>query len=91
MLNVILRKAELALDGETAGRYADVVLAPLMQVPASVALYRRALDVQARWRFAFYDSLIVAGALSAGCRTLLSEDLKHGQRIEDLQVVNPFR
>lgn len=43
------------------------------------------------WRFAFYDSLIVAGALSAGCRTLLSEDLKHGQRIEDLQVVNPFR
>lgn len=58
---------------------------------ASAALYQRALDVQSRWRFGFYDSLIVASALSANCTRLLTEDLQHGQRIEQLTVENPFR
>ena len=89
-LNVALRKAEVALTLEAARRYLEVVLAPLVQVTASEALYHRALDVQARWRFSFYDSLIVASALAAGCRTLLSGDLQHGQRLDELTVVNSF-
>ncbi len=90
-LKVFLRKAEVALSPEAARNYLDAVLAPLMQVTASEALYHRALDVQARWRFSFYDALIVAGAMAAGCRTLLSEDLQHGQAIESLTVIDPFR
>lgn len=62
-----------------------------MQVTVSEALFHRALDVQQRWRFGFYDSLIVAGAMAAGCRTLLSEDLQHGQRLEGLTIIDPFR
>jgi predicted nucleic acid-binding protein len=46
--------------------------------------------LQQRWRFGFYDSIIVASALSAGCTQLLSEDLQDGQRIEGLVVKNPF-
>lgn len=90
-LNVALRKAKVPLSLEAARGYLEVVLLPLMQVPATDALYHRALDVQGRWRFGFYDSLIVAAALTAGCRRLLSEDLQHGQRIEGLTVVDPFR
>lgn len=90
-LNVALRKAEVALPLEAGRSYLDAVLMPLMQVTASEALFHRALDVQARWRFGFYDSLIVAGALAAGCRTLLSEDLQHGQRLGTLTVIDPFR
>lgn len=41
-----------------------------MHPGASDTLCHRALDVHARWRFGFYDSLIVASALAAGCRTL---------------------
>jgi predicted nucleic acid-binding protein len=48
------------------------------------------LDVRQRWRFSFYDSLIVAAAQAAGCRRLLSEDLQHGQRLDGLLVENPF-
>ncbi len=90
-LNVVLRKAELALTPDQARTYLDLVLAPLMKVPASDGLYHRTLDVQARWRFSFYDSLIVAGALLAGCTTLFTEDLQHGQRVEILTIVNPFQ
>lgn len=58
---------------------------------ADVATYARALALQDRHRFSFYDSLIVAAALEAGCRRLLTEDLQHGQRIEGLRIENPFR
>lgn len=90
-LNVALRKAEAALPQEAGRSYLDAVLMPPMQVAASEALFQRALDVQARWRFGFYDSLIVAGALAAGCRTLSSEELQHGQRLGTLTVIDPFR
>ena len=90
-LNTALRKAEVALDTDAARSYLDTVLIPLLQVPASAALYHRALDVRTRWQFSFYDSLIVAAALAAGCSRLVSEDLQHGQRIDSLTVHNPFR
>ena len=87
-LNVATRKLDASLTD--ARRLLDDVLAPLWRIDPSVSLYRRGLDVQARHRFAFYDSLIVAGALEAGCRTPYSEDLQHGQRIDELTIVDPF-
>ena len=38
----------------------------------------------------FYDALIVASAIEAGCNILYSEDLQHGRSIGDLAIVNPF-
>jgi predicted nucleic acid-binding protein len=38
----------------------------------------------------FYDALIVASAIEAGCDTLYSEDMQHGRRIGGLAIVNPF-
>ncbi len=49
-----------------------------------------AIDLQGRFRLSFWDALIVQAALSAGCATLLSEDLNPGQQYESLRVVNPF-
>lgn len=90
-LNTALRKARVALRPDAARAYLDAVLSPLLRVQPSAALYHRAVDIQERWRFSFYDSLIVAAALSAGCSRLLSEDLQDGQRIESLTVSNPFK
>ena len=67
------------------------VLVPLWTVQPHPALYQKALDVQAKHGFAFYDSLIVAAAIVAGCKRLLTEDLQHGQRIGTLRIENPFR
>lgn len=90
-LNVVLQKARVPLDAGEARDYLDIVLLPLVKVHANEALYHRALDLKARWRFGFYDSLIVAAALAAGCKTLLTEDMQDGQRIEGLIISNPFR
>ena len=90
-LNTLLRKAEITLDATATRAYLDTVLAPLYRVRSSLDLYRHALELQQRWHFSFYDSVIVAAALEAGCKRLLSEDLQHGQRIETLRIENPFR
>ncbi len=90
-LNTVLRKAEIRLDIAAAKAYLDTVLSPLYTVNASLALYQRSLELQERFRFSYYDALIVAAALEGGCKHLLSEDLQHGQRIEGLRIENPFR
>lgn len=90
-LNTVLRKAEVRLEVDDARAWLDTVLAPLVRVQSSLALYRRSLEVQARWKYSLYDSLIVTAALEAGCKRLLSEDLQHGQRVEGLQIFNPFK
>jgi predicted nucleic acid-binding protein len=69
-LNTVLRKAEIALTPEQTLDYLNDVLVPLYQVPATLGLYRRSLDIQSRYRYGFYDSLIIASALEAGCTVL---------------------
>jgi predicted nucleic acid-binding protein len=50
-----------------------------------------AIIIMERYRFSFYDSLIIATALAANCTTLYSEDMQHAQLIENkLSIVNPF-
>lgn len=55
-----------------------------------VAIHTEAVSIARSHGFSFYDSLIVASALEAGCDRLLTEDLQAGQRIGGLVVVNPF-
>lgn len=89
-LNTMLRKAEIPLTVEQTRNYLETALEPLFRVSASIPLYQRSLDIQARYRYGFYDSLIIAAALNAGCTRLYSEDLQHDQQIEGLTIENPF-
>lgn len=89
-LNVVTRKLAIPMTAEGAKRFVEEVLAPLWRVSPSLALYHRALDVQARYHNGFHDSLIIAAALDAGCTRLYSEDLRDGQQIEGLKIENPF-
>ena len=58
--------------------------------PIDVDIHLRAVDLARSHGFGFYDALIVASALAAGCDTLLTEDLQAGRRIAGLTIVNPF-
>jgi predicted nucleic acid-binding protein len=89
-LNVLTRRLPTPMTTEGAKDFLQQVLVPLWRISPSPALYDRALDLQARYRYGFYDSLIIAAALNAGCTELYSEDLQHGHRIEGLTINNPF-
>ena len=57
----------------------------------SVNTIEMALNLAERYQYSYFDSLILASALEAGCQILYSEDLQDGQRIENqLMIVNPF-
>jgi predicted nucleic acid-binding protein len=89
-LSVLTTKVRVPMGAEDAERFFHRFLEPLWTVMPTASLYRRALSIQRRYQYHFYDSLIVAAALEAGCRRLLTEDMQAGQVIEGLTIVNPF-
>ena len=88
-LNVLTGKFGMSAD--SSRRLLDEILVPLWQVNPTAVLYQTAMSLQGRYGFSFYDSLIVAAALEAGCTRLYSEDLQHGQQVQRLTIVNPFQ
>ena len=89
-LNVASRRLSPPLTETQSQQYLKTVLAPLCEFYPGSDFFRRGLDIKERWRFSWYDSLIITAALECGCETLYSEDLQHKQKIESLTVINPF-
>lgn len=50
-----------------------------------------AIDLHRLHGFSFWDALVVRAAIESGCLRLLSEDMQHGQRIDGVEIVDPFR
>jgi predicted nucleic acid-binding protein len=59
-------------------------------VVVDATLMERGWKLQDRYRLSFWDSLIVAAAKTASCGFLLTEDLQNGQKLDGVEVVNPF-
>lgn len=60
-------------------------------VPMSEETHDVGLQVAEKHGLSVYDAMIVASALLAGCNTLVSEDMQHGQVLDGrLKVRNPF-
>lgn len=61
-------------------------------VPVSEETHDKGLELAERYGLSIYDAMIVASALLAVCKLLLSEDMQNGQTIEgSLEIRNPFR
>jgi predicted nucleic acid-binding protein len=59
-------------------------------VPITLNIHTDAVSLARDHGLSFYDALIVAAAIEAGCDTLFSEDMQHGRTIGRLTIVNPF-
>jgi predicted nucleic acid-binding protein len=64
------------------------VLAPAR--PVTIDTHASAVTLSREHGFSFYDALIVASAVEAGCDLLLSEDLQHGRTVAGVAIQNPF-
>ena len=88
--NVMRRKLGFAIPAIREVMLRWLVESRLHSLASSTLL--SALDVAERYGFSHYDSLIIAAALEAGCATLYSEDLQHGQVIDQrLTIIDPFK
>jgi len=59
-------------------------------VAVDAVILERGWRIQDRYQLSFWDALIVAAAISASCRCLLTEDLQDGQDLDGILVINPF-
>ena len=86
---VALRKLKMPLN--EIREILESIRAVCAVEPITVETHDRGLAVLERYRFSLYDSMLVATALIAGAKIIYSEDLQHGQVIDDqLRVTNPF-
>lgn len=58
---------------------------------ASVYPFSMSTHIIKKYSLSYFDALVVASALSAGCDILYSEDMQHGLKVKGkLEIINPF-
>ena len=86
---VLIKKNLLFLEDIFA--YADGFMEIFDFVLITKKNIKIAMNIKKRYKFSYWDSLIVASALENDCSILYTEDMQDGQIIEGrLKVVNPF-
>lgn len=58
--------------------------------PVTLNTHLGAVSLAREHGLSFYDALVVAAAIEAGCDTLFTEDMQHGRKFAGLTIVNPF-
>jgi len=86
----VLRKKQGRSFGEIAAVLDDIDNALDPARPLTAQSCRSALALAGEHGLSFYDALIVAAAIEAGCDTLYSEDMQHERIIGALTIRNPF-
>jgi predicted nucleic acid-binding protein len=86
--NVCLKKLKRPIAEVTA--FLDYLKERATIIEVNVTLIQHALNLHQQYRYSYYDSLILAAALRADCKVLISEDFQHQQEIEQLMIINPF-
>jgi predicted nucleic acid-binding protein len=83
----------LAMSWEAIEEARDQILLLCDPVcPTTLETHHLGFGLVRKHRFSFYDGMIVAAALTAGCDVLYSENMHHGLIIDErLRIENPFR
>jgi predicted nucleic acid-binding protein len=89
-VSVAVRKLKMPWEDVLEALGALRVLFPI-PVPTTVETHDIALPIAAKYGYHIFDSLMIAAALQASCKTLYSEDVQDGQVIDGLTIRNPFR
>ncbi len=56
----------------------------------STTLIESSWNIQDRYKYSWWDSLVITSAIFLDCKYLLSEDMQHNQEIGNLTIINPF-
>ncbi len=65
-------------------------LAVWQPLQISSTLIESSWDIQDKYGYSWWDTLVISSALFLDCSYLLSEDMQHEQKIGDLTIINPF-
>lgn len=84
-------RRKFKVDWPRIGEMIDAILKACPDpLPLTLDTHRTALRICERYGYSVYDGLILAAAKDAGCKTIYSEDMQHGQVVEGVRIENPF-
>ncbi len=87
--NILFKK--YGLIGKEIKEHIDFLLDFVNVSLITISTISLALDLKDKYKYSYYDSLIIATALENNCSVLYSEDMQDGQVIEGkVKIVNPF-
>lgn len=87
----VLTKKGLKGKGEAKQMVLDLI-ANFTSVEVLQASVVKAIDINMRDGYSYWDSLIISSALESNCSVLFTEDMHDGQVIENrLKIENPFQ
>ncbi len=66
-------------------------LLPWCTAPYGAEEIREAVRLVERWRLSWWDGLLIASALAAGCDYFITADAQSAPVIEGLRIVDPMR
>ncbi len=85
----VLTRCRQLVD-EAAARSYLTYLIPWCIAPLDAQTTVKAWAVQDEAGLSWWDALLVASALRAGCKLFISEDMQDGQVISGMRIANPF-
>jgi len=86
--NAILR-GRVGVD-EAEMRRVIAALQPFSHGTTDLELIAQAWTIRKETAFQWWDCVILAAAIRAGCRYLLSEDYQHDRTVRGTTILNPF-
>jgi predicted nucleic acid-binding protein len=91
-ITVVTKKIEHPIPFENLNEILSIITEIFYISPLTSNNSLSAIDIKMKYRFSYWDSLIIASALENGCKHLYTEDLQDGQKIEEkLKIINPFK
>lgn len=85
----VTRKISKPMDASAAKEIVKDLL-KWKVVTVSGGLILDAIEVQQKYKYSFWDSLIIASGIHSGASAILSEDLSDRQKIKGIVIRNPF-
>jgi predicted nucleic acid-binding protein len=64
---------------------------PFCRAPLDANVILAAFEIERDFSVSWWDALILASAVAANCRYVLSEDMQHRQIVRTTRVMNPFQ
>ena len=86
---VMSRKYLLPIDllRDVINNISDIAYISLI----TLSTINNAISLTERYKYSYWDSLIISSALETGCDVLYTEDLQHNQTIKGIKIINPFK
>lgn len=89
-INVMLKKHQASYEQVIVALQKEILVQFNLLTVTQVTI-QKALAIGDRYKYSYYDSLIIAAALECNASVLFSEDMHDGHTIENsLQIANPL-